>query len=116
MFVAMLTDPKASLSANIVGEDTAYAPTAVRVLTGPAASLEPSSTEPTSLEWPLADLATGGDPVKGVEGVRCLVVDGGDWTKLEPLAASANQLTKWSSGGAEYALRFRPLLPGEGGC
>ena len=35
--VAMLTDPKASLSANIVGEDTVYAPTAVRVLIGPGA-------------------------------------------------------------------------------
>ena len=114
--VAMLTDPKGSLPANIVGEDTVYAPTAVRVLIGPAAGLEPSSTEPTTLEWPLADLATAGEPVKGAEGVSCLVVDGNDWTTLQPLAASANQLTRWSSGGAEYALRFRPLLPGEGGC
>ncbi|HVQ22161.1 MAG TPA: hypothetical protein VMT36_02715 [Candidatus Saccharimonadia bacterium] len=116
MIVAMLTDPKASLSANIVGEDTVYAPTAVRVLIAPGTSLEPSSAEPTKLDWPLADLATAGEPVKGAEGVSCVVVDGDDWTKLEPVAASANQLTRWSSGGAEYALRFRPLLPGEGGC
>ena len=34
--VAMLTDPRASLAANIVGEDTVYAPTAVRVLVAPA--------------------------------------------------------------------------------
>ncbi len=74
--VAMLTDPRASLSANVVGEDTVYAPTAVRVLIAPATGLEPSSTEPTKLDWPLADLATAGEPVKGAEGVRCLVVDG----------------------------------------
>jgi hypothetical protein len=48
--------------------------------------------------------------------VRCVVVDGEDWTTLEPLAAGANQATHWSSGGAEYGLRFRPLLPGESGC
>ena len=114
--VAMLTDPRASLAANIVGEDTVYAPTAVRLLIAPATSLEPSSTEPTKLDWPLADLATAGEPVKGADGVSCLVVDGSDWTTLEPLATSANQLTRWSSGGTEYALRFRPLLPGEGGC
>lgn len=114
--VAMLTDPKSSLSSSIVGEDTVYEPTAVRVLIGPAAGLEPSSTEPTKLDWPLADLATAGEPVKGAEGVSCLVIDGDDWTKLEPLAASANLLTRWSSGGADYALQFRPLLPGEGGC
>ena len=69
--VAMLTDPRASLAANIVGEDTVYAPTAVRVLIAPATSLEPSSTEPTKLDWPLADLATAGEPVKGADGVSC---------------------------------------------
>jgi hypothetical protein len=116
MVVSMLTDPAATLAGNIVGEDGLYAPTAVRVLVSSAAGLEPSVGEAAIVEWPLADLGTIGEAVEGTVGVRCVVIDGEDWTTLEPLAASANQTTRWSSAGAEYGLRFRPLLPGEGGC
>ena len=114
--VAMLTDPASSLASNIVGEDAVYAPTAVGVLVSAAADAEPSTGEPTVVEWPLADLATIGEPIGGVESLRCAVVDGEEWTTLQPLASSANQATQWSSGGATYALKFRPLLPGEEGC
>lgn len=114
--VAMLTDPASSLAGNIVGEDAVYAPTAVGVLVSSAAGAEPSTGEPTVVEWPLADLATIGAAVEGVVGLRCAVLDGADWTTLEPLAGSANQATQWSSGGVTYLVRFRPLLPGEEGC
>ncbi|MET1232715.1 MAG: hypothetical protein ABWY52_07680 [Candidatus Limnocylindrales bacterium] len=112
---AMLTDPASSLAGNIVGEDAVYAPTAVGVLVASAAE-DPSTGEPTIVEWPLADLATLGSEVEGVQGLRCAVVEGEDWTTLQPLAGSANQATQWSSGGAMYTLKFRPLLPGEEGC
>ena len=108
MVVQMLTDPSATLAGNIVGEDALYAPTAVRVLVAPA-----DGTEGAAVEWPLADLATIGDPVGSASGLRCAVIEGDDWSTVEPIAASANQATPWSSGGAEYSLRFRPLLPGE---
>ncbi|MFI5291238.1 MAG: hypothetical protein ACHQ02_00060 [Candidatus Limnocylindrales bacterium] len=114
--VGMLTDPATTLGANIVGEDTVYAPEGVLVVVSPTTDLEPATTEPTVVEWPLADLAGLASPVGDAAGVRCAVVDGSDWTTLEPAVAGANQLTRWSSGGAEYALRFRPLLPGESGC
>ena len=114
--VSMLTDPASTLAGNIVGEDSLYAPAGVRVLVSSAAGLEPSVGEAAVVEWPLADLATIGEAVEGTDGVRCVVVGGEDWTTLEPLAAGANQATRWSSGGAEYGLRFRPLFPGESGC
>jgi hypothetical protein len=114
--VTMLTDPASSLAANIVGEDTVYAPTAVGVLISSAAAAEPSTGEAAVVDWPLADLATLGAAVEGVGDLRCAVVEGEDWTTLEPLASSASEATQWSSGGVTYVLKFRPLLPGEAGC
>ena len=114
--VAMLTDPASSLAGNVVGEDVVYAPTAVRVLVSSAADQEPSTGAPTVAEWPLAELATIGEAIESADGWRCVVVDGEDWTALRPVAAGADRATRWSSGGAEYTLRFRPLLPGESGC
>ena len=111
--VAMLTDPAANLAGDIVGTDAAYAPTAVRVLVAPATGGAPANG---TVEWPLADLATIGKAVEGADGLRCAVVDGADWTTLQPVAAAANQATQWSSGGATYTVRFRPLLPAEKGC
>jgi hypothetical protein len=110
----MLTDPASTLAGNIKGEDTLYVPSAVRVLAAPASG--PTTGGAAALQWPLADLATIGDPVAGVDGLRCAVIEGKDWTTLEPLVTSATTATPWSSGGTDYTLRFRPLLPGESGC
>ena len=115
--VAMLTDPAASLSGNIVGEDVLYEPTAVRVVIAPATGEEPAAGEPSTLDWPLADLATLGEAVGGGQaGLRCATVEGDDWATLKPVVERADTETRWSSGGVEYTLRFRPLLPGESGC
>jgi hypothetical protein len=115
--VAMLTDPAASLSGNIVGEDVLYEPTAVRVVIAPATGEEPATGEPSTLDWPLADLATLGEAVGGGQaGLRCAAVEGDDWATLKPVVEGADTETRWSSGGVEYTLRFRPLLPGESGC
>jgi hypothetical protein len=114
--VAMVTDPASTLAGNIVAEDTVYVPTAVGILISSAAGAEPSTVEPSVVEWPLADLATIGEAVQGAADLRCAVVEGEDWTSLEPVVAGANQATRWSSGGVDYMLRFRPLLPGEAGC
>jgi hypothetical protein len=110
--VTMLTDPASALAANIVGEDAVYVPTSVRVLASPATA----SGTASAVDWPLADLATIGTAVEGAGGLRCAVVEGQDWTTLQPVAAAADQATQWSSGGATYSVRFRPLLPAEKGC
>lgn len=68
------------------------------------------------IEWPL-DESLRGIGEEADAGYRCVVVTGSDWTdRLEPLAADANQLTPWTSGGQRYAIAFRPLLPDETAC
>ena len=47
---------------------------------------------------------------------RCGVVSGEDLTTLLAAAKDANALTPWTSGGTEYQLIFRPLLPDEHAC
>ena len=68
-------------------------------------------------DWPLADLATTGEPVENspIE-VRCQVVEGEDLRVVLPLLQGANALQTFSSEGELYSLIVRPLLPGETGC
>lgn len=77
----------------------------------PAASPEPG-IEPNLLTWPLADLATAGEDVQPA-GYRRVVVSGDELETLKPLLDQATQITVWESGGREYNLFFRPLLPDE---
>jgi hypothetical protein len=76
-------------------------------------------TEPPAawpLSTPLASFGSSGGP-SGPAGASCGVVTGSDWTStLRPLAAKANQLTPWTSGGQSYSLAFRPLLPDQKAC
>lgn len=76
-------------------------------------------TEPP-MAWPLSTpLASFGSPggSSGPAGASCGVVTGSDWTStLHPLAAKANQLTPWTSGGQSFGLAFRPLLPDQTAC
>ena len=44
------------------------------------------------------------------------MVSGEDLTTLLAAAKDANALTPWTSGGTEYHLIFRPLLPDEHTC
>lgn len=117
--VALMSEPRASLAANVVGDDTPYEPTAMRLLVNPIdPSAEPSPIPPTTRDWPLATgLAELGQVVTDAPSIRCGVVEGADFAALYPLALGSNELTRWASGGVEYTVRFRPLLPGESaGC
>jgi hypothetical protein len=81
-----------------------------------SASPEPG-LEQKPVDWPLSPpLASFGQPVtNGPEG-RCGSVSGDDLKSLLPLAEKANELTPWQSGGTDYTLVLRPLLPDENGC
>ena len=116
--VALLTEPRASLAASVVGDDTPYEPTAMRLLVSPIdPSAEPSPLPPATRDWPLATgLAELGQVVTDAPNIRCAMVDGADFAALYPLAKESNELTRWAGGGADYTVRFRPLLPGESGC
>ena len=68
-------------------------------------------------EWPLPEpLVAFGEPDPNLSDIRCGVVAAEDLSTLMPLAQQANQLTPWTSGGEEYQLLFRPLLPDEHTC
>jgi hypothetical protein len=69
------------------------------------------------VDWPLADLGTAGEQVGDESlGFRCQVVSGEDLATVLPLLEGANVATPFRSGGAEWTLTVRPLLPGESGC
>jgi hypothetical protein len=116
--LALMVDPRQLLAAHVTGDDSAYEPTALRIMVAPAsANPEPSPLPPAVREWPLAGgLAALGQALGGQPNVRCGTVEGDDFATLYPLVRQSNELTLWSSGGVSYALRFRPLLPGESGC
>jgi len=53
---------------------------------------------------------------RGGTVTRCGVVAGEDLTTLLAAAGDANALTPWTSGGTQYHLILRPLVPDEHGC
>lgn len=99
-----------------VTDDGMYQPTALRIYSSPYQP-DPSLTQ-TPIEWPLTPgLETFGESAENTPGgMRCGTVVGAEAATLLPLAEQANQLTPWTSGGTQYGLSFRPLLPDESGC
>ncbi len=113
-FLAKLTDLSAFEPDPLTWEPYSY--TALAVYSMP---LDPGSTvttdvQPNRLAWPLGDLATLGEPVAPA-GYRRVVVTGQDLQALQALLPQATQITVWESGGKEYQVLLRPLLPDERG-
>jgi hypothetical protein len=79
----------------------------------PAATPGQTDVQPNHLPWPLADLASSGEALPNSQGLRKVVVSGDDLATLETLLQQATQITLWESGGTDYNLWFRPLLPDE---
>jgi hypothetical protein len=98
------------------GPEGTYQPLGFELFVSPGApsSSTPGMSEP-SVAWPLATpLASFGQPdPKGGTGSRFGRVSGDDAAKLGPVLAEANQLTGFTSGGAEWTVAARPLLPDE---
>lgn len=110
-FVASLIDLTAFETSPLAWEPYQYTALAVySTLTDPNAP-EPD-VQPNRLTWPLDDLSSLGEPVSPA-GFRRFVAAGQDLEALEPLLSQATQITLWESGGEEYHLFFRPLLPEE---
>jgi hypothetical protein len=95
-------------------EGSILEPEAIRVYATPY--VPDPAADWQSVEWPLDDLATAGDELENGMGYRCQVIEGDDLAEVMPLLEGANEQTPFRSGGADYTLIVRPLLPGESGC
>jgi len=115
-FQAKLTDLRSWLPNGSVGTERPYDPTDMRLYALPYEGDAELPQDP--IEWLLEPpLDAFDEPVQNAPAdTRCGVVTGDDLTTLLAAAKEANALTPWTSGGTEYHLIFRPLLPDEHGC
>jgi hypothetical protein len=115
-FQAKLTDLRSWLPDGSLGTERPYDPTEMRVYVLPYQGDAELPQDP--IEWPLEPpLDAFGEPVQNAPAAtRCGVVTGEDLATLLAAAKDANALTPWTSGGTDYQLIFRPLLPDEHAC
>jgi hypothetical protein len=99
------------------GQPTTYQPLGYRVFVAPGAPAEDASTPRPPVTWPLASgLAAFGTPAtpdRGIAGLRQGVVVGRDAAVLGPILEKGSQATPFESGGKEWTLYVRALLPDE---
>lgn len=114
-FQARIGDLRSWLPEGSVGPEESYVPSELRFFVSRYRG-EPDLPQAT-VPWPLPDpLGQDAAAEPGAEPYRCDSVAGDDAASLLEAAVSANQLTPWESGGREYRVLFRPLLPDEHGC
>ena len=116
-FAAKLSDLASWLPKGSLGEQGQFEPSEMRVYVQPYAGSPEPGLHQSAIDWPLSDpLSSFGTADATYGDFRCGVVGGTDLGKLLPDAQRANELTPWWSGGVDYSLIFRPLLPDEHTC
>jgi hypothetical protein len=70
--------------------------------------------QPAAIAW-TGPALPGESMAEGLK-MGCVTVTGAQLDTVLAAAAKANQNTPWTSGGKQYSLTFRPLLPDETGC
>lgn len=101
----------------IAPPQTAYPIERLQVISQPADLREINDIETGETEWPLeTPLAEIGEPFEFMDQARCVVLEGEELDSVLTALQDANQLTRWQSGGEEYLLHIRPILPDEQGC
>ncbi len=96
-----------------LGQSAPFIPANLAVMVAPPADAT-SGITPNETDWPLSGtLASFGTPMS-VTPYRCGVVSGADLTRLLPVVASSNALTRFvDSKGVKMSLQVRALVPGE---
>jgi len=89
-----------------------YQPRALAALAWPYLASPDKSPRPAR-PWPGQALPT---VQYQVAGMTCVVVTGEALATLLQEASTADELTPWTSGGGEWSVRLRPLLPDETSC
>ena len=70
--------------------------------------------QPGPVAWP--GPALPGEYLNPDVKIGCVAASGAERDAVLAAADKANQNTPWTSGGNEYTVTFRPLLPDESGC
>jgi hypothetical protein len=90
-----------------------YVPTSIAGLARPYTRPENGlPTQPPAMAWP--GPALPGHPISGNLG--CAVATGEQAKAVWTAAHTATSITPWTSGGKQWTVVFRPLLPDESGC
>jgi hypothetical protein len=90
-----------------------YQPTAIAAFARPYTRPEDGlPQQPAAVAWP--GPALPGTTFSGQAG--CVTASGADAAKVLTAAKSAKSITPWTSGGRQWTVVFRPLLPDEAGC
>ncbi len=115
-FQAKIGNLSALVGPDQVPAEAPYAYSALRVYVDPYQPQEATDLPaPSPVAWPGPSLGEG-TPVEGQQGTRCVLVEGAQLDAVLPALRSSNAATPWTSGGATWTLRVRPLLPDESGC
>jgi len=116
-FSAKLSGLAGWLPTGSLGQQDQFEFSEMRVYVQPYAGSPEPGLHQAALDWPLSDpLLSFGEADATYGDFRCGVVGGADLATLLPGAQRANELTPWRSGGADFSLIFRPLLPDEHTC
>lgn len=114
-FLEQLGDLKSTLGAGSVKGTAPYTPAALATIATPWKAVEePGISAPPARTWP--GPALPGELAGGGTEMGCVTVTGDAVTAVLAAAKDANALTPWTSGGKQWTVVFRPLLPDEAGC
>jgi hypothetical protein len=113
-FLEQLADLETMLGAGQVTGTAAYRPAELAAISTPWKPVdEPGLSAPPARPWP--GPALPGEPAGGAE-MSCATVTGDAVGAVLAAAKDANALTPWTSGGKQWTVVLRPLLPDEADC
>ncbi len=92
-----------------------YVPVALAAVAQPYVAPDTVDFGPQpAVAWP--GPALPGDPLTDGSELGCVTVSGADVAPVLAAARKANRDTPWTSGGKQWSVSFRPMLPEETGC
>jgi hypothetical protein len=92
-----------------------YVPASIAAFASPYTA-QPNGlpTQPPAVAW--SGAALPGEPFGVRPGMGCVIADGSQAQQVLAAAKKANAITPWTSGGKQWTIVFRPLLPDESAC
>jgi len=113
--LAALSDLPATLGAGAVTEEGPFPITTLAAIATPHAG-QPSADLPAQqpVAWP--GPALPGTRLSATVDVSCVTATGAEAEAVVAAARKANAATPWTSGGKQWSVQLRPILPDETGC